>query len=177
MRQAKAAQALPQIEQLLTEAPRNPSYRNLKAAILANLGDYAGSIGLYEVVLKEYPQQPKTWMSYGHSLKTAGRQDDSIAAYRRAIALQPALGEAYWSLANLKTVRFSSDDIAAIRAALARADLDDDDRLHFEFALGKALEDAGSYQESFAHYASGNRFRLSLAPYRAGENSAFVQRS
>ena len=177
LRQAKAAQALPQIEQLMTEAPRNPSYRNLKAAILANLGEYAGSIELYEAVLKEYPQQPKIWMSYGHSLKTAGRQDDGIAAYRNAIAMQPALGEAYWSLANLKTVNFSPDDIAAIRAALARDDLSDDDRLHFEFALGKALEDAGSYEESFAHYASGNRIRLSITPYRAIENTAYVRRS
>ena len=52
-------------------------------------------------------------MSYGHSLKTARRQDDSVAAYRRAIAMQPTLGEAYWSLANLKTFRFSDEDVVA----------------------------------------------------------------
>jgi hypothetical protein len=63
-------------------------------------------------------------MSYGHALKTAGRRPDSIAAYRRAIALEPTLGEAYWSLANLKTFTFSNADVAAMRAALARGDSD-----------------------------------------------------
>jgi predicted Zn-dependent protease len=176
-RQGKAAVALPQVEQLLAKEPRNPGYRNLKAAILANLGDYSGSASVYGEVLKEYPQQSKVWMSYGHSLKTSGRASDAIEAYRRAIAIEPNLGEAYWSLANLKTFRFAEDDVVAIRQALARADLSDEERLHFEFALGKALEDCGSYEESFARYAAGNSIRRRLQPYSAAENSAFVRRS
>ncbi|HXQ32183.1 MAG TPA: sulfotransferase [Steroidobacteraceae bacterium] len=176
-KQMKAAAALPQIERLLAKEPRNPGYRNLQAAILVNLGEYAGSIKVYEAALKDYPQQPKIWMSYGHSLKTAGRQDDSVGAYRRAIALEPTLGEAYWSLANLKTFRFSDADVAAIRSALARNDLTDEDRLHFEFALGKALEDAASYQESFAWYAAGSTIRRRLIPYDADETTTYVRRS
>ncbi len=176
-RQAKAAAALAQIERLLAKEPRNPGYLNLKAAILANLGDYAESIAVYENVLAAFPRQPKVWMSYGHSLKTAGRQDDSVAAYRRAIAMEPALGEAYWSLANLKTCRFTAADIEAMRTALARTELADQDRLHFEFALGKALEDQAGYGESFAHYAAGNAIRRKLHPYSADGNSRFVRSS
>jgi predicted Zn-dependent protease len=176
-RQGKADLALPQAERLLLREPRNPGYRNLHAAVLANLGDYHGSIRIYEAVLREFPQQPKIWMSYGHSLKTAGRQTDSIAAYRRAIGLEARLGEAWWSLANLKTFHFSPADVGALRAALSRADLADEDRLHFEFALAKALEDAAAYEESFAHYAQGNAIRRRLFPYSADENSDFVQRS
>jgi tetratricopeptide (TPR) repeat protein len=176
-RQAKPAEALPHVERLLAEAPRNPGYRNLQAAVLAQLGDYAESIKVYEAILKEYPNQPKIWMSYGHSLKTAGRYDECVTAYRRAIAGQPTLGEAYWSLANLKTFRYSNMDVSAIRTALERNDLSDEDRLHFEFALGKALEDAASYQESFAHYTNGNAIRLKLHPYRSDENSRYVRRS
>jgi tetratricopeptide (TPR) repeat protein len=176
-RQSKAELALPQVEQLLAREPRHPGYRNLHAAVLANLGDYLGSIRIYEAVLKEFPRQARVWMSLGHSLKTAGRQDESISAYRRAIALEPTLGEAYWSLANLKTFRFSEVEIVALRAALTRADLPDDDRLHFEFALGKACEDAARYQESFAHYAQGNALRRAAHPYSAAEHTRFVERS
>ena len=175
-RQGKASAALPQVETLLSKEPRNPGYRNLQAAVLANLGDYAESIEVYEKVLEDFPRQPKIWMSYGHSLKTAGRQDDSVAAYRRAIAMQPALGEAYWSLANLKTFRFSEMDVLALRQALERGDLGDDDRLHFEFSLAKALEDAGSYEESFVHYAEGNAIRRRLHPFSAEENAWWVGR-
>jgi tetratricopeptide (TPR) repeat protein len=176
-RQSKCAGALAQVERLLLKEPRNPGYRNLQAAILAHLGDYAESIAVYEKVLAEFAQQPKIWMSYGHALKTARRLPDSIAAYRRAIALEPTLGEAYWSLANLKTVSFSAQDTEAMRAALTRQNLADEDRLHFEFALGKALEDEAAYADSFAHYAAGNALRRELHPYSADDNSAFVRRS
>ena len=176
-RQGKADLALAQVERLLAQEPRNPGYRNLHAAVLANLGDYSGAIGRYEGVLREFPQQPKVWMSYGHALKTAGRREHSIAAYRRAISFEATLGEAWWSLANLKTFRFTAADLAALRAALARTDLADEDRLHFEFALGKALEDRCDYGESFAHYAAANALRRRLHPYHAAETSAFVQRS
>ncbi len=175
-RQGKAAQALPEVERLLAREPRNPGYRNLKGAILAHLGDYAESIEVYEAVLKEFPDQPRVWMSYGHALKTAGRQADAIGAYREAIRREPRLGEAYWSLANLKTWRFSADDVAAMQASLARTELSADDRLHFEFALGKAYEDAHSYEDSFSHYAEGNALRRAQVPYSADDHTAYVHR-
>jgi predicted Zn-dependent protease len=175
-RQSKQAAALPQVERLLAKEPRNPNYLSLKAAILAHLGDSADSIKVYEAVLTEYPRQPKVWMSYGHCLKTAGRQEDSVAAYRRAIGMEPTLGEAYWSLANLKTFRFFEADMHAIMKTLERTDLSDDDRLHFEFSIGKALEDGGSYEESFAHYAKGNAIRRNRHPYSADEETRYVSR-
>jgi len=176
-RQVKSEEALRQVEQLLAKDPRNPGYLNLKAAILANLGEYAGSIAVYKHVLAQHPHQPKVWMSLGHAFKTAGRQEDCIGAYRRAIGMEPTLGEAYWSLANLKTFRFSASEIPAIRSALKRADLASEDRLHFEFSLGKALEDDGLYEESFIHYAKGNAIRRELHPPNAEENTRFVGRS
>ncbi len=174
-RQSKQAAALPQVERLLASEPRNPSYLNLKAAILAHLGDSADSIKVYETVLQEHPRQPKIWLSYGHALKTAGRQDESVSAYRRAIEMEPGLGEAYWSLANLKTFRFSPVDLSAMRSALHRTDLTDEDRLHFEFSLGKALEDDGSYEASFEHYAMGNAIRGRQHPYSADEDTRYMR--
>lgn len=175
-RQAKPAAALPHIERLLAKEPDNPGYQNLKAAILANMGDYSGSIELYDRVLRRHPRQPKVWMSMGHALKTARRQEESVAAYRRAIEMAPNLGEAYWSLANLKTVRFSDADARAMEAALKRGDLADEDRIHFEFALGKALEDGGDYAASFTHYASGNAVHRRIHPYNRDDTSRFVER-
>ena len=173
----RGLESLREIERLLEREPRNPSYRNLKAAVLTSLGEYAESIALFEKVLADYPNQAKIWMSYGHALKTAGRLEDSIKAYRRSIALEPSLGDAYWSLANLKTFRFTDTDVAAMRAQLARPDLDDEDRLHFEFALGKALEDGRAWDDSFQHYATGNEIRRRQLHYRAEDNKALVRRA
>jgi tetratricopeptide (TPR) repeat protein len=173
-RQAKPSAALPEVERLLAKEPSNPGYLNLKAAILANMGDYAGSIEVYGGVLNRYPRQPKVWMSMGHALKTARRQDECVSAYRRAIELEPTLGEAYWSLANLKTVRFTESDRLAMQRALDRNDLADEDRIHLEFALGKALEDEEHYEQSFAHYAKANAAHRRVHPYSADENTGFV---
>lgn len=175
-RQNKPVEALREIESLLAQDARNPGYQNLKAAILARIGELAQSIELYEQVLAANPRQPKIWMSYGHTLKTEGREADSIAAYKNSIELQPSLGEAYWSLANLKTVRFVPAQLDAMRTQLARGDLSDDDRLHLHFAMGKALEDSGEYAASFEHYAQGNRIRRAGVRYSADEMSEHVRR-
>jgi tetratricopeptide (TPR) repeat protein len=167
----RQVEALEQVDALLAGDPANPGHRNLKAVILGRIGDYAQAIALYEELLAAHPRHPQLWMSCGHALKTAGFQDRAIAAYRRAIELDPGCGEAYWSLANLKTVRFDADDIAAMQVQLARNDLDDEPRLHFDFALGKALEDAGEYEPSFRHYLDGNALRLALVPYSADDNA------
>ncbi|HEY7888587.1 MAG TPA: sulfotransferase [Steroidobacteraceae bacterium] len=176
-RQGRSAEALQQCASLLAKEPHNPGYRSLYAAISASLGEYANSIATYQAVLQDYPREPKLWMSYGHALRTTGKVAESIAAYRRALSMEPTLGEAWWSLANLKTFRFSDADMRAMHQALSRGDLSDDDRLHFEFALGKALEDASSYEESFTHYAAGNTVRRMQHGHDAEENSRFVRRS
>ncbi|HEY5718747.1 MAG TPA: sulfotransferase [Gammaproteobacteria bacterium] len=174
-RQGKA-EALEEIERVLAIDPHNPGYRNLQAAILIRVGEFDRAIAIYESVLAEYPNQPKAWMSLGHALKSAGRQPDSIAAYRRSIELAPGFGEAYWSLANLKTFGFSSAELDTMRAQLVRPGLTDEDRLHLHFAIGKALEDAGEYAGSFEHYAAGNRLRRATTGYDADETTAHMQR-
>jgi tetratricopeptide (TPR) repeat protein len=176
-RRNKSAAALREIDRLEKLDPRNSMYRNLKAVILVKIGEYRESIEIYAEVLQSHPEHPNIWLSYGHTLATAGREQDSIAAYRKSIQLAPHLGEAYWSLANLKTFRFSAEEKPAMQAQLARTDLSEQDRYHFDFAMGKALEDERRYAESFTHYLSANELRRSRSDYNINEVSAFVRRS
>jgi predicted Zn-dependent protease len=175
-RRNEPTQALAEVERLLSADPRNPGYRNLAAVIYSRVGEYERSNRMYGELVKEYPANPKVWLSYGHVLKTEGGQEECIAAYRRAIALEPGFGEAYWSLANLKTFRFSEADFAAMLAGVGDSALDDASRVHLHFALGKALEDAGDYAASFEHYAKGNALHRARNPYRADQNAARTRR-
>jgi tetratricopeptide (TPR) repeat protein len=174
--QHRTDEALTQIEQLLAGEPGNPVYLNLKANALGRGGDHAGAIAAFEGVLADYPSNARIWMAYGDALKTAGRPDDGIAAYRRSLELAPGYGEAWWSLANLKTYRFAPEELAVMRARLGNADATDADRLHLHFALAKALEDEERFAESFAHYAEGNRIRRTGIAYDAAATSEFVRR-
>jgi predicted Zn-dependent protease len=175
-RLTKTESALEIVERLLAAEPNNLSYLALQGAILAHMGDTEDSIRVYEKVLKRSPTQAKIWLSYGHALKAAGRAEECIGAYKSAIEKAPGLGEAYWSLANMKTYRFGESDVESIRSELKRSTLNDDDRLHLEYALGKALEDRKEYEDSLRHYAAGARIRRRLHPYNATETAAHVRR-
>lgn len=176
-RHNKPVEAIAELDRLLADDADNPAYLNLKAAALGRIGEYEGAIEHYGRVLRRHAGHPKTWMSYGHALKTVGRQADAIDAYRKALALQPGLGEVWWSLANLKTVKFTDADRAAMEAQIERSDLGEEDRFHLHFALGKALEDAERWEGSFDHYARGNAERREQLGYDADETALHVRRS
>ena len=147
------------------------------AAALGLVGEYDRAIAIYEDVLGEYPEQPKIWLAYGHALRTAGCRGDAVGAYQRSIAMAPGLGEAYWSLANLKTRRFTPAEEAAMRGRLATPDLDLEDRLHLHFALGKALEDDGDFAGSFEQYSKGAELRRRELPYDAEQTTQETRHS
>jgi tetratricopeptide (TPR) repeat protein len=177
LRRNKPAEAVAEVSALLKADPANPNFRVLKSAALVRIGGYEEAIGIYEKLLKEYPRQPKSWMSFGHALKTVGRTAEAIDAYRTSIGMLPSLGEAYWSLANLKTFKFEEADIEAMIAQLERADIEETDRLHLHFALGKALEDAGRFEESFRHYEAGNALGEKRVDYDEDEVSMRRERA
>jgi tetratricopeptide (TPR) repeat protein len=176
-RTGRPAEALDMLEPLFEVEPDEIGNFNLKAATLGRLGDFDAAIRIYERVLDQAPRQYRVWLSYGHMLKTVGRQADGIAAYRQAIAIRPSLGEAWWSLANLKTVKFDDADVAAMEAAARTAGLSAEDRFHLDFALGKAMHDAGRWDEAFGHYSDANSLRLKSQPYEAADTTRAVDRA
>ena len=176
-KQNRAAETIAELERIERDGSANLGHASLKAAALGRIGGHDEALGLYKQLLEARPEEPRLWMSYGHILKTVGDQAESIAAYRRALAVQPTLGEVWWSLANLKTIRFGEDDIAAMEDALRQPGIRREDRFHLHFALGKALEDKGDAEVSFGHYAEGNRLRRSMLDYDPAEHHAHVERS
>jgi len=164
-RREDSPRALVEIERCLEADPERPGYRNLAAVILGRVGEFSRASEMYARLLAEYPDQARVWLSYGHVLKTEGRQEESVEAYRTSIERDPQLGEAYWSLANLKTFRFEQSDLSAMMQQMEDTGLGDKNRWHLHFALGKAYEDAGDYEQSFHHYADGNALYLSGHSY------------
>ncbi|MGI9322711.1 MAG: sulfotransferase, partial [Pseudomonadales bacterium] len=111
--------------------------------------------------------------------KTMGNFDGAVQDYRAALssqtANQPAHGEAYYSLANLKTYRFQDDEITAMRQQADNANLSYLDRVYLAFALGKACEDRGEFEESFRHYATGNQLKKAQSRYSAEQMTQALQ--
>ena len=166
-----------EVERSPADVLAEPSYRDLLADRPGLLGGHGRAIENYEALLADQPNQPKLWLAFGHALRATGRRDDAVAAYHRCIALSPCSGEAYWSLANLKTVSFSTGEKEAMRAQLVRTELRVEDRLHLHYALGKAREDAGKFGEAFEHYAAGAGLRRAQVGYDAPATTTRMRRA
>ena len=162
----KPAKAREQIQQLLDHDPRNLDYRSLAATAAMGLGEQTAAIELYRAMLEEVPDSWDIQLWLGHALKTVGQVPQAVHAYRAAAAARPDFGDAYWSLANLKTYRFEDAEIARMRAEEAAPSIAAEDRIHLCFALGKALEDRGEFADSWLFYDRGNRLKRAESRYR-----------
>ncbi len=159
MRRNQLEHSQREIDRLLKIEPNNPAYLIEKAAVLARMGEHLPALQIYEKLFENYPRHASAQMFYGHTLKTVARVDEAIAAYRKAIQLSPGIGEAYWSLANLKTFRFTDEDIENMREQFHPETDDPDNQGHLAFALGKAFEDREDFDQSFHYYEQGNAIR------------------
>ncbi|WP_447754751.1 sulfotransferase [Sphingopyxis fribergensis] len=163
-------------------------------ALLANRPDYLPAMALQAAIFvqlrrideadiaflamhERHPQDARGWANHAFMLKTVGRLDDAVAAYRRALAVDPANAQAWWGLSNLKTIRFNEADAKAMRSALQQEGMIADDRVQIAYALGKALDDLRDYSGAFAAYSEGARLRLEQVPYDPGKVKAHIDKS
>ncbi len=128
-------------------------------------GRHDEAIGTFEYVLEKNPGKTAALCAMAHHLKTVGRSDEAVARYRDCIAIEPGHGEAWWSLANLKTFRFEDGEIDAMVEQLAGDALDDDARLQMHNALGLAFEGRKDYARAFEHFSSCNLIRRQKESY------------
>jgi tetratricopeptide (TPR) repeat protein len=164
--QHKYAPARRELERLLEAEPEDRVLKTLYATSIVGLGQHERAIGLYRELLQGTADDADLHLWIAHALKTLGRREEAIDSYRRAADCRADFGDAYWSLANLKTYRFTDEELERLRAAEAAPGTADVDRYHLCFALAKALEDRGEFAESFRYYELGNTLKLAESNYR-----------
>lgn len=170
-RRQKYAKALKEAEALYTTDPDSPLFQSHLAIESMQTGDFDRAFVLFDQVLEKLPCDPATLTSRGHALKTTGRGDEAVASYRAAFTAKPDHGDAWYALANLKTYRFTDEEIATMEAQAARTDMAFMDRVHISFALGKAHEDRKQHEASFGYYETGNALKRAQTRYDADRMS------
>jgi tetratricopeptide (TPR) repeat protein len=170
------AAAMASIERAVELNPRSASVLVNLANVQARSGRHDAAIETYGRVIELNPDMLAGHVGLGNTSKTVGRQAQAIEAYRRATVLRPEVSEAWWSLSNLKTFRFTDEEIATMEKQLELPELSDEARVQFCFALAKALEDRSEYAGAFELYERGNSLRRVAESYDPVQTEALNER-
>ena len=168
----KFQKALEQAKHLHASEPDNVAFEVSLASETQAVGDFTSALAIYDNIIERNPQLHAAHSARGHALKTIGRSDEAIKSYRQAYLCKADFGDAYWSLANLKTYVFTDVELAQMREQEQHAETQTNDRVHLCFALGKALEDRKEYAESFSYYQQGNSLKQLQSQYNAARMAA-----
>jgi len=161
----KFAKTMEQVNILCEKYPDNLAYQAQKASEIMQNGDHEDAIGLFDKILEKNPHNFSTYTSKGHAEKTLGRSEDAIKSYQSAYKIRPDHGEAFFSLANLKTYSFSDPELTNMKEQIQRVDLSLRDKAYFHFALAQGYEANKQYDDAFFHLKNGNQIKRDQSKY------------
>ncbi|MGI9463890.1 MAG: sulfotransferase, partial [Aestuariivirgaceae bacterium] len=145
---------------ILDEAPDQPDALHFLGLAQWQIGGNAGECAaLIKRAMKLVPGQSHMHHNLAAILASSGDLAEAERQYRHAIKLNPKYAEAYFNLSG--AVRFSPDDpvIPGMRSLYAETDLTPRDRDFICYALSKAHDDTGNYEEAFHFALEGSRFK------------------
>lgn len=172
----KFERAFVEARKLRERMPGNPAAELAYGNQCSAMGKYDEALEVFDRLIDSIDNPANVQMLRGHALKTIGSHDAAVEAYRAACRARPSLGDAWWSLANMKTFRFSDDELARMQAQVDSSGLGRVDEYHLCFALGKAFEDRSEYEKAFSFYARGNRLKKDELRYSADRMQADFDR-
>ena len=171
----KFTKTMEQVNILCDQYPDNLIYRAQKASEIMQNGGHEEAITLFDDILEKNPYNFSTLTSKGHAQKTLGKTDQAINSYQSAYKIKPDHGEAFFSLANLKTYSFTSHELNSMRDQVNRVDLSLRDKAYFHFALAQGCESISEFDEAFFHLERGNKIKNDQSKYSIERMDAELQ--
>ncbi len=152
----KYEQAFQEAKFLLNQDPNNVRHQTAYANQCVAIGRFEEAIKIYEQVTPKVPDPAQVHLLRGHALKTIDKSELAITAYKEAYRARSSFGDAFWSLANLKTYRFEASEVEQMLNFVDSESIPSIDQIHLNFALGKHFEDHQDFEQSFQFYKTGN---------------------
>ena len=171
----KFSKTMEQVNILCDQYPDNPVYKAQKASEMMQNGDHEQAIKMFDDIISKNPYNFSTHTSKGHAQKTLGKTDQAINSYQNAYQIKPDHGEAFFSLANLKTYSFTADELNSMREQAERVDLSLRDKAYFHFALAQGCEVISEFDEAFFHLQQGNKIKNDQSKYSIERMDAELQ--
>ena len=165
IKRQKYAKALEEAKKLYTKDKDNLRFMIAYAVTLQQTNKQEEALELYNKILNIDKKNPEILVSKGHLQKTFGDLKGSIDSYKKSYKIDQYYGDAYWSLANLKTYEFNDEEIMQLEKMTQDEFINDNEKIYMSFALGKAFEDRGEYNKSFRNYQNGNSLKKEFTKF------------
>ena len=166
IKRQKYGQALENAKKMHHKFPNDINAQITYAVTLQQTDNQIEALNLYKNILKKNTSNYQLHLSCGHLYKNFGEIDNSINSYKKSYKINNFCGDAYWSLANLKTYTFDDNEIIKLEKMVLDEYLDQEEKIYMHFALAKAYEDMSDYKKSFNHYKQGNDLKLPYTKYK-----------
>ena len=163
--QEKYDEAIESAQRLVEIEPDKAESHMVYAGVVGAAGRHDDAIAAYRRAVELAPRKSAAMCGMAHHLKTIGAQEEAIAQYRACIAAKPDHAEAYWSLANLKTFRFTEAEVAAMETLVNEGKLPDGSLCMVHNALGLEYEAREDFDRAFASFERCNILRRKQESY------------
>lgn len=132
-------------------------------------------LAAYRQALQIQPDNADAYYLLGNTLSGLGSFDDAVQAYHKALRARPTLTAVYYALSQIRSYRFTTDEIHRMEALHGQATLSDEQRSFLDFALCRAAEQQRHYDNAFRFLAEGNRLARRQYHYDSAQTEAFFQ--
>jgi tetratricopeptide (TPR) repeat protein len=164
--QHKVEEAATATERALALNPNSHDAVNQMGRVAFERGNLDAALVHYRRALALKPDLADALNNMGNVLKELGQLHDARQAYLEALRLDPAVCGVYVNFADSKTFTPGDAHLAAMESLAAQPEgLSKTDRMHLDFALGKAYADLKDYRRSFTHLAAGNAAKRATVAY------------
>ena len=138
--------------------------------------DNPASLRVIDELMNIEPRSLRLLLMRTDVLRNTESAPDLAVEYRKIIAEFPESPWPWYGIFNLKTIRFSADDLATMQALRARGVFDSQELALLDFAIGKALEDNARYPEAFTTFSQVNARVRQTSPWNADLFSANIEK-
>jgi len=159
-------------DRALTLKPDEPELVERRGFVYLDMGDTDRALAEFQQVLDQHPERLMALLGLGRSHMEAGHSKQAAASLELLVQRHPDESAGYFYLAASR--KFGPEDliIPRLRALTDRTNEEDKAAIGLNFALGKIYDDCKQWDESFAHYAKGNRLRNKQYNYQPSEEEA-----
>ena len=169
LEQEKIKEAIATAKRLIRIGVDNPDSHLFMGNAYSAASLYEDAIDAYRKSLRLKPDHIGSLSGLAHNLKTIGRQDEAIEYYRRCIKANPLYTESYWSLANLKTFRFTDEELQSMEELVVHPAIPDEERTQLCNALGLEHEGRNNFDKAFEYFDQCNSIRRNKEYYDPAE--------